>query len=66
MNNYSCRKCQGPEDCFARSPLVSGEEACRILIDTDFGSRSCPFYKSYAQYRKERALHGIEGKEKAE
>jgi hypothetical protein len=71
MNNYS--QCYYPEndDCFAKSRLMSGKEECRILDNTDFGTRRCPFYKSYAQFRKERETHGGEidartSKEKAE
>lgn len=36
--------CIGESDCFAREGGL-----CRILDNTDFGGRKCPFYKSQAQ-----------------
>lgn len=60
MNNYS--SCYYPEntDCFAKSRLLPGKEQCRILSDCDFGTKRCPFYKSYAQFRKDREIYGGE------
>lgn len=37
-------------DCFARLP----RGMCRILADTDFGDRKCPFYKSCSQFEEEK------------
>lgn len=36
-------------DCFARQT----NEICRALVDTNFGERDCPFYKSKEQFEKE-------------
>lgn len=35
-------------NCFS---LVNGK--CRILDDTEFEKRNCPFYKTKEQYKKE-------------
>lgn len=44
----SCPRC-GTSTCFA---YKSGK--CVILIDNNFGKRKCPFYKSQAQFERER------------
>lgn len=41
---------QRKKDCFA---YQLGE--CRILVDTDFGRRNCPFYKTREQAEEETA-----------
>ena len=53
-------QCYYPEndDCFAKSRMMSGKEECRVLYDTDFGTKRCPFYKPYIQLQKERKIHG--------
>lgn len=37
--------------CFAHTK----EDTCRVLTDTRFGERECPFYKTGAQLAEERA-----------
>ena len=39
-------------DCFARTKTT---RTCKILLDTNFGGRPCPFYKSKAQYDADQA-----------
>lgn len=43
------RQCKRHADCFANK---SGE--CLILVNTDFGKRECPFYKTSEQLKAER------------
>lgn len=45
---YECPECDR-NNCFAYS---NGE--CVILTDNDFGARECPFYKTQAQFERER------------
>ena len=35
------------KDCFAYR-----EGCCIVLLDTDFGRRSCPFYKTEEEFRR--------------
>lgn len=41
---------QKRKDCFAYEQMGEG---CRILIDTHFYDRVCPFYKPKEQYERE-------------
>lgn len=48
---------EGAEDCFGRNG-ISESKVCRILNNTDFGGRMCPFYKSRVSFKLGQALHG--------
>lgn len=53
---YICHH-EGTEDCFGRHGVTKSDR-CRVLNNTDFGGRKCPFYKSYTQFKLGRALYG--------
>jgi len=44
---YPCSK----SDCFAYGHRTG---CCQVLTDTDFGTRTCPFYKTKTQYENDR------------
>lgn len=51
MSNASPLCDQKRTDCFA---CMSGR--CKLLTDTNFGARICPFYKTTEQCRTERKI----------
>jgi len=48
-------RCYYPEndDCFAKHNQTGPTKHCMALDDTDFGTRNCPFYKPYVQFKYE-------------